>query len=633
MYYLFPFDKVERNSSIIIWGAGHVGTEYYQQLKAIDYCSVVGIVDSRIKNADRHRFTLELLKKNFDYVVIAIADKNSVKEVIAQCLNYQIEESKIISDISIVEQPVIKKHGKGLGIKEWKEIIESYREEALGSFDYFLPLIEEIRQSREKEEIKRDVMNVLQEMQSEDRVILLRVLLMGECFDEALMKLYMESIRRLNNPELIVCLLYEIVWHEVSHHEYCYAAYYQDRRILIKDNTDKLLKNVPDDIPFKIKKYKSDIKINKLGILRLNLPLYEKSAATRLNVIWANEFAALGYNVRLIVVDLLEAPNVLSFMNFQGHYDESYRNEGHLDRRVDLYFAKGRSIQEKMQDILRNVYEFDPDFIIDTCADYEMLSSILYQYYPMIQIPMRGCNSCTYFHRSILGSKEQFDREWEKYKSIDKEKARFLVRYPRIPLVHEYEIGCDRALHGIKGCGEDFVVATVGSRVEIEVTHEFVDAVIKFLNKYPNVIWIIVGGHGNFPYICEYYGNLLKEKRILLWGYETDLDTFYDRMGVKLFISPKVPGNGGCAYKALRSGVPVLINEVDGDIEHLIGRSKMIRGGYEDLLSCAGMLYLNHEKLSEEAEKSKEIIRNLPTTREYCEKIIEYAKEIIKDYF
>lgn len=630
MYHLFPFHKVERNTSIIIWGAGRVGLEYYQQLKAINYCNVIGIVDSRIKEADRHRYTLDLLKKKYDYIVIAIADRNSVKEVIDQCLSYKIEESKIVSDVSIVEHPTLKKLGQELDVKVWNGIIEAYKEDALGNFDYFLPLIDEIKQLTEKENIKRTAANAMQEMQNEDRVILLRVLLLGECFDEIFMKLYMESISLLNNPELIVCLLYEIVWHEVSHHEYCYAAYYQDRRRLIKRNTEKLLKNVYDDIPFKRKKYKCNSEINKICILRLNLPLYEKSAATRLNVMWANEFVALGYHVKLIAVDLLEAPNVLSFMNFQGHYGKSYQNERYLDSQVDLYFAKGKNIQEKMQDILWNVYRFEPDFIIDTCADYEMLSSILYQYYPIIQIPMRGVNSCTYFHRSVLGSREQFEREWAKYKSIDKSKARFLIRYPRILLQQEYAIGCDRLSHGI--LENNFVVATVGARVGVEVSNEFVDAVTQFLIKYPNIIWIIAG-NGSFPYICEQYEHLLRDGRIRLWGYENDLDTFYGRLNVKLFISPRVSGNGGCAYKALRSGVPVLINEVNGDTEHLIGSSRMIHGGYKELLMEAENLYLNPMRLSDAARISKNLIASLPTAKEYCKKIIEFAKEAIAESF
>lgn len=45
MYFLFPFSRVQYGSSIILYGAGKNGIDYFRQLQATRYCSVKYAVD------------------------------------------------------------------------------------------------------------------------------------------------------------------------------------------------------------------------------------------------------------------------------------------------------------------------------------------------------------------------------------------------------------------------------------------------------------------------------------------------------------------------------------------------------------------------------------------------------------
>ena len=45
MVYLFPFEKVKRESRIILYGAGESGYEFYQQLMTSGYCEIMAWVD------------------------------------------------------------------------------------------------------------------------------------------------------------------------------------------------------------------------------------------------------------------------------------------------------------------------------------------------------------------------------------------------------------------------------------------------------------------------------------------------------------------------------------------------------------------------------------------------------------
>ena len=41
--FIFPFKEVEKGSRIVIYGAGLVGTDYLNQVKASEYCDVAFI--------------------------------------------------------------------------------------------------------------------------------------------------------------------------------------------------------------------------------------------------------------------------------------------------------------------------------------------------------------------------------------------------------------------------------------------------------------------------------------------------------------------------------------------------------------------------------------------------------------
>ena len=43
--YLFPFEKVEKDSKIIIYGAGNVGQSFLGQINMTGYCDVVAVAD------------------------------------------------------------------------------------------------------------------------------------------------------------------------------------------------------------------------------------------------------------------------------------------------------------------------------------------------------------------------------------------------------------------------------------------------------------------------------------------------------------------------------------------------------------------------------------------------------------
>jgi len=108
-YHLFPFDKVPKNSRIILYGAGNVGKQFYNQVTETNFCEIVLWLD---KNADgilvKQPATFTNLNiENYDFVVIAIENKTIANDVKIFFTNYKVPESKIIHYIHHIIKPAV----------------------------------------------------------------------------------------------------------------------------------------------------------------------------------------------------------------------------------------------------------------------------------------------------------------------------------------------------------------------------------------------------------------------------------------------------------------------------------------------------------------------------------------------
>lgn len=99
--WLFPFDKVEKGSNVVIYGYGKVGKTYIQQLSKLFFCNVVCIVDTAYEMYQRSReriFPVEYIKHiEYDYIVIANASSEIKCEIKKKLIaDYNIQDVKII---------------------------------------------------------------------------------------------------------------------------------------------------------------------------------------------------------------------------------------------------------------------------------------------------------------------------------------------------------------------------------------------------------------------------------------------------------------------------------------------------------------------------------------------------------
>lgn len=106
-FHMFPYEKIEKNCRIILYGAGEVGRSYYKQIMKNNYCEILSWVDVRYEKLGKEISSpKEIENLSYDYILIAILDmtmaQNIAKEISEK---YCVDVNKIIvySPKSVVE--------------------------------------------------------------------------------------------------------------------------------------------------------------------------------------------------------------------------------------------------------------------------------------------------------------------------------------------------------------------------------------------------------------------------------------------------------------------------------------------------------------------------------------------------
>lgn len=99
--YKFPYDCVEQNSNIIIYGAGKVGASYISSVLETKYCNVLAVADINHQKYKNYPVPViapkEIASYQYDTIIIAIKNSNDARDVVDCLINkYGISNNKII---------------------------------------------------------------------------------------------------------------------------------------------------------------------------------------------------------------------------------------------------------------------------------------------------------------------------------------------------------------------------------------------------------------------------------------------------------------------------------------------------------------------------------------------------------
>lgn len=117
--YLYPYSKVIAGSKLIIYGAGITGINMYRAINDKGGYTVVAIADRNITNIQGEAIKVikpdDILKYDFDYVVIAITYANVVAEVQQSLEQLGIPLEKIaIPNVEVMDEDVVQQIKKAM---------------------------------------------------------------------------------------------------------------------------------------------------------------------------------------------------------------------------------------------------------------------------------------------------------------------------------------------------------------------------------------------------------------------------------------------------------------------------------------------------------------------------------------
>ena len=100
--WLFPFAKLPQNSSVVLYGTGQVGQDYYKQITDSGYCKVVLWMDKKFaEKCFYHEDTIcgwikELGKVNYDKIVLALSRDKDIAEATELLLQQGVKRQQIV---------------------------------------------------------------------------------------------------------------------------------------------------------------------------------------------------------------------------------------------------------------------------------------------------------------------------------------------------------------------------------------------------------------------------------------------------------------------------------------------------------------------------------------------------------
>lgn len=97
---IFPFKEVPCGASVILYGAGYAGRIFHYQLIQSGYCSIAAWVDKAYQREELRQMGVvgmeALHTVAYDFVVLAVRDKDMAAEITDQLVSYGVGREKII---------------------------------------------------------------------------------------------------------------------------------------------------------------------------------------------------------------------------------------------------------------------------------------------------------------------------------------------------------------------------------------------------------------------------------------------------------------------------------------------------------------------------------------------------------
>ena len=574
LFYIFPFEKIPKNSRVVLYAAGLSGKLYYNQIQETNYCKVVLWLD---KNADgvnikKPDAIKELSVNDYDFVVIAMSNWAIAEEIKEFLLECSVPENKIIHEIHsfrvssnqkmsfLTTQGFLFEHG--LAEKE----LVNYFYESEGDINYFAPFIDEIKQLlssadkvvrlRTRDLIENKSLGILNGtiLTPEAKIVLIYVLLLAGAFSKELMREFVNQTTKIHdNLSLKYWLITDLTHIWFLYPDILYEDFFTDMKSLRCDYAKKLCLNWNPPV------------YNNVNNANICVLVNEAAGATLQYITQVLCcMSEKGYKVQIIELSPFRNDSGMGILRFTDPFFRANEQAKttreallpYIPEDMQLFRITGALAKDRQQGILDLICEINPLCILDFSDEYAAISYYFSQSYPTIFFPMRkqGFSGSTFFHKYVIQGRETI----EVHPPITYEQVlhlpAFLKRKEPLRVFSREEYGLTE---------EDIVVITVGNRLAYEISNELAEQMCELICNTKYIKWLIVGCT-ELSLIKTRYKNLIGENIVFI-SYETDLPGLYGICDI--YLNPKRTGGGYSIGWAMQQGLALVSPVCGGDIE------------------------------------------------------------------
>ena len=586
--YSYLLKYLQDGDKILLYARGENGKKIYDFLKTQPQYSIVGFVDRNadtLTNAEVPVYGPNQLEEIpcevYDKVLITVMSQNMGVEIYQILRENGVEERKIAAPYTYLG-PVTR-----LSLEDFignpcivQNEIKIFLKNKYKNLLYFEPLIQSLKTQKDtKDTLLPTIKNIVSSLPPLENILLLYILYMSDVFDHQLMEYLLLSALNVRQPELRQFL--HGVFNDIStmcfmHAEYLFPEFYNLRRQFLKQLCGMYELHIKSN---QIEKSGSR-KIKKICIFNHTL-FGKKSSPTLLSIQISGILANLNYEVKVMPLDVYSYIGVDTPI-FAPLYDRAYSGASEFKDyhksvyhpRVSIEYTDIIDMGEKMQSQLDQLAAFSPDLILDMSDEFSVLSYIYSQYFPTLYLPLRGYQSSSFFTCYAVTEPNSFIKTNEVYHSINVDQA---VRWPACIIPPMPQTTYNRKQFSLEE--EDFILITVGGRLNTEMSKEFIDTVCEKVLSCPNVKWLILGSENE--YLSERYRSLVDKRQIVYISYENDLPAFYQICDV--YLNPKRQGGATSIFWAMYH-IPIAMMRTTCDMAEVIGLENMIDGTFDQVM-------------------------------------------------
>ena len=308
-----------------------------------------------------------------------------------------------------------------------------------------------------------------------------------------------------------------------------------------------------------------------------------------------------------------------TFFCYRKDYSKKYfdRIKGMFADNVKVFIPDNLKYGERNQQVLDQIYKFDPTVIIDMSDEMSAISYIYSKDYTVYYIPMRS-NASSIDFTYILGRTWKYEEGNKKFRSIDIAKVKEWMFPEYVP-----NRSNDYTKKDIGVPDDSFVIASIGLNDKTYSNH-LSDLICGLLNENTKMIWLLVGG-GVSSYVKEKYSELIASKRIIERGFESNLTGLCAACDVH--IRPNMTGGSGATAIACQSGLPVVMTDYVCDAMRWLGRDFSSLHTDEDMIAEIKRLFEDGDYYQTQKHRVLELVSKATDSKYWWNKLYDILSE------